>query len=252
MLKFNQIFDINNKVYVDENGKIIFKAGEFLGSSPFTIDSSGMFRIPLSVNKIKVECFGGGGGGGNSLSGANRPGSGGGGGAYSCRTGMTVTPGQTYYFSVAKQVNSQTNGEPTYFTADNDEYCYAAGGDRGQNAGGTEPGGQSSIGFGDIKYSGGNGAGAPPSGNAPGSGGGEGACTTSDGGDGTIGDSESGIPGSGGSGCDGGDGGDGGGQGVSGYDGIDPGGGGGGAGADSSENDKYGGKGARGKIIITY
>lgn len=114
-----------------------------------TYTSSGTWVCPIGVNSVTVECWGAGGGGGNSNNGTTNGGSGGGGGAY-CKSTLTVTPGNTYYFNVgsagsgapASSSTSATSGGATWFNSTNSAPTstagvLAGGGGFGGNNGGT-------------------------------------------------------------------------------------------------------------------
>lgn len=131
------------------------------GSQTFT--ANGSFTVPASVTSITVECWGGGGaGGGQNLS--SDGGGGGGGGAYSRKQNISVTPGTSYDVFVgaggigAAGANGG-NGGDSYFI--NTSTVLAKGGMGGSSSTGTPPegglGGSATAGFGDVKYSGGQG-----------------------------------------------------------------------------------------------
>lgn len=224
------------------------------------------WTAPADVYRVKARCFGGGGSGGSS-GGLSHPyypdygaGCGGGGGAYAERT-FTVSPGQriSYFFA-----SSGYSSRDTYFYANGATGCLAKGGGTGGAASGAGPGGggSASLCYGDVKYSGGNGAYGnsryiwwpPYSANVltrDGGGGGGGAGTT---GDGTSG---SGTSGGSGHGLYGGRGGNGGyiTSSSSSRDNGDAGsslGGGGGGGKASYASSATGGAGAAGGILLTY
>lgn len=195
---------------------------------------------PTGAINLKVECFGPGGAGGTSdgIKGGYA-GGGGGGGAYSRKT--IASPSGSYAFSVgAGGTPSSTTGD-TWFASVTT--CLAKGGQTGADAS-AGYGGSSTSGYGDVKYSGGNGY-AYVSEGTSGGGGGEGAYAS---GAGTNATSRLGA-----TGTDGGDGADGGlgstpGHSASGY-------GGGGGGGGFSNYDEYykpGGDGADGQIILTW
>lgn len=116
-----------------------------------------------------IECIGAGGAG--SFSGTR---SGGGGGAYSAGF-ININSGQTYNVSIGP--NTAGNAYPTWFGSET--LIYAEGGNRGFDGG---TGGQSSYGYGPIRYSGGNGKSSGGGGGAAGRNGNGGDSTSGDGG----------------------------------------------------------------------
>lgn len=189
------------------------------------------FKVPAGVTYIIVEAWGGGG------KGAGRDndrggGAGGGAGAYS-RSTLTVTPGETLYFSTGTgSTGYGTPGGDSWISRNNDgsnALVRAKGGNSvsGNNATTGATGGLASQSIGDTKINGGNG---DNGGNSNGT----------DGGDG--GDSPNG--GQGGQGGDNGN--------ESGADGASPGGGGGGGKTESNSQTRNGGNGGNGLIKISY
>ena len=189
------------------------------------------FKVPAGVTYIIVEAWGGGG------KGAGRDndrggGAGGGAGAYS-RSTLTVTPGETLYFSTGTgSTGYGTPGGDSWISRNNDgsnALVRAKGGNSvsGNNAITGATGGLASQSIGDTKINGGNG---DNGGNSNGT----------DGGDG--GDSPNG--GQGGQGGDNGN--------ESGADGASPGGGGGGGKTESNSQTRNGGNGGNGLIKISY
>ena len=192
-----------------------------VGQSVETFDDPGTydFTVPAGVTEITVEVWGAGGGGGGSSQ--NNQGGSGGGGGYA-RQVISVTPGQVIPYSVgaggnagaANGGNGGDGGATTFLTLTAD-----GGKGGGGNAGSIGQGGSATGGA--TNLTGGNGA----------QGGGSG--------------------GDGGNGANGGDGGDGNTDGAGG-NGSAPGGGGGGGERAPWWQNRAGGSGANGQIIISY
>lgn len=196
--------------------------------------------IPSGSDNLVIECWGAGGNGGNS---SRQYCGGGGGGAYSKVTIATPTAG-TLDITVGQGSKSLNNGDSSVEQSAT-VLCLAQGGSAvPSNTVSGAAGGSSSIGVGDVKYSGGNGANGQSATFYAG-GGGEGACTTLNGNNGVA------NTGQGGSGCDGGDGGNGGYGDADGSSGNSPGGGGGGS-IKGGSTARYGGTGGNGKVRVTY
>lgn len=206
---------------------------------PITTTGSGEFIVPDGVTSITVEVWGAGGRGGSRTSGSNAYG-GGGGGAYS-RSIISVTPGQTFNYFVGAGSNSTANGGDTWFGSST-TLMAKGGASVPNNAAAGALGGDASLGFGEVKFSGGDGANRVNSTTA--GGGGSSASSLEDGVDAN---SSAGATAPNG----GGDGGNGrsGGQG-NGFAGFAPGGGGGGAVRTSGT--RTGGTGGNGQIVISY
>lgn len=150
--------------------------------------NSNTFTVPDGVTSVQFECEGAGGAGGGG--GTLAAGGGGGGGAYALKT-QAVTPGQTYTITVAPNTTGGASntagatGASTSVKLAAANVCLAVGGGGGgapSGLGGLTPGAAGSGGaaascVGDIRTSGLNGSGtaggrgAPPYGNAAGSGG---------------------------------------------------------------------------------
>jgi hypothetical protein len=120
------------------------------------LDWSSAWIVPVGVSEITVECWGAGGGYSNIYTG--------GGGAYARKT-FTVTQGQSIPLQVggggvsggSAPYNTQTDGGATWFMSTTD--CFADGGKAGNNATTSYGiGGQSSSSYGDVVFSGKNGA----------------------------------------------------------------------------------------------
>lgn len=152
---------------------------------------------PASMN-VKAYCWGAGGGGAGSGTTSGYAGGGGGGGALSIKQ-FAVTSGVAVNYSIgagmviaAAGANNGTAGGDTWFSANSSAGCVAKGGaggtagaagNSGNGPGGA--GGAAASGFGDTKYSGGNGE-AGVINSFSGAGGGA-AGTTGDGNHGSIG-----------------------------------------------------------------
>ena len=201
---------------------------------------------PSGVTSVDVEAWGGGGAGiGDSGSSSNRK-TGGGGGAYAKKSGISVTPGNSYTVTVGiggvgtQDFNAAASGTASWFLSTST--VYAAPGEGGKVSGSTVAtslGGQASSSIGDVVFSGGD---SPGHNNAfDGMGGGGGAGDSADGSDG-------GTTNGGAGGATGG--GDGGGESdtLSVQDGKELAGGGG----DRFSSTGRGGHGFRGEVRITY
>ncbi|MCF1749705.1 glycine-rich domain-containing protein [Mariniradius sediminis] len=196
----------------------------------------GTYVVPAGVTTITVEVWGAGGRGGTRTN--NGRGGGGGGGAYS-RSTFFVTPGQSFSYNVGVGSSNPSPGGDTWFV--NNATLMAKGGSSaGNNNNNGAAGGLASEGFGDIRFSGGNGA------NQSGSGSGGGGSSAGSEANGTNGAVVTGgvAPTGGGNG----------GAGTNtvntnGSPGFSPGGGGGGAVRTSGT--RTGGTGGNGQIIIS-
>lgn len=184
---------------------------------------SGTFTVPSGVTSITIEVWGGGGGGGGGDAGSgNNGGGGGGGGGYTVKNDLSVTPGQTFTYTVGDGGAGAVGDSGTYGVA----------------------GGTSNVGGTYIANGGGGGG---PGNDGPG-----GAGGTASGGDVNIQGSTgitatSNIGGAGGAGAHGGTGGAGGSSSVAGSPGTAIGGGGGGGGKLES-----GGAGANGQVRFSW
>lgn len=204
-----------------------------------TTPGSNVWTCPAFVTSITVECWGAGGGSGASTSGEG----GGGGGGYSKRTGVAVTPGNSY--GTVGQGGAPTVAGGDTSLVGNSLTTLAKGGSpgNGRTAG---AGGASASGQGTTKFSGGNGGAGVAGSPAGGGGGGSSGGTAANGNNGTAG--SGGVGGAGGIAPTGGAaGGAGGGSGIAGSSAPSFGGGGGGGGDTAN-----GGTGGNGKIVITY
>lgn len=121
-----------------------------------TFTASGTWTAPTGVTSVSVEVWGGGGGSGY------HNGGGGGGGAYSKVNALAVTPGNNYTVTVGAGGGESQDGGDSWFSSSGT--VMAKGGGYGycgffcdKNNGVGGAGGQSSLGVGDIKYSGGDG-----------------------------------------------------------------------------------------------
>ncbi|WP_192842570.1 MBG domain-containing protein [Algoriphagus sanaruensis] len=212
-----------------------------LGSEDAIVEftSNATWVVPPGVTSIFVEAWGGGGAGGgvNGSRSNRRVGGGGGGGAYAKKI-LTVTPGEVLSLNVG--LGGSTNsanidgpdGQPTYIQEYNDQ-IFAAGGIGGLRTNGSNDpasggaGGSESNSIGDLVRPGQNGTR-----------GGENASTQFNGAGGDAGLENTGASSKTTSG--------------DGNTGGVPGGGGSGAFVNGDRNDRIGGAGGSGKIIITY
>jgi hypothetical protein len=203
-------------------------------------NSSGTFTVPENVYWINVQLWGGGGSGGTA---SQQLGAGGaGGGAYSSST-LSVTPGESYTVQVGQGGEFLQDGGDSWFASATT--VMAKGGKFGStNSTSAGKGGSADSGYGDIKYSGGDGAvGTSTSSGGGGSSAGEYVAGTN-----AIGYLGAIAPVGGGNGGDGNTGASG-----DGHNGFSPGGGGGGALMAGYETGYYsGGIGANGIVIISW
>lgn len=222
-----------------------------------TTTGNGVWVCPGNVTSITIQAWGGGGGGGFGRSSNGAAGGGGGGGEFRTVT-ISVTPNQTYYYTVgAGGVGGTTggteggNGGITCFSENPNcvnNLLLANGGSRGtgvSNNSSGAGGSGGSGGIGGIGYNGGNGAnGINGTGqNAAGGGGGGGAGTLG------PGNNANGLTGGNGAASNGGNGGSGG-RNAAGGAGIII--GGGGAGGNRNNNNRAGGAGANGQLRLFY
>jgi hypothetical protein len=201
------------------------------------------FQVPAAVTSITVETWGGGGGGGFGRSNNGAAGGGGGGGAYTIST-IAVTPGSSITFTVGAGGTggtaagvAATSGGTTTFNSAVPVVAIGGGAGTGMAVAGNGPGGSGGAGG---TYSGGNGANGVQ---ASGGGGGGGSAGIS-----SIGNAGSGI--TGGSAVAGGGAGGNGANNTAGTAGTIP--GGGGAGGHRNGNNRAGGAGANGQIIVSW
>ena len=219
---------------------------DILGQSQ-TFTSSGTFIVPVGVNTVTVEAWGGGGAGGGVNGGifTTRVGGGGAGGTYTKAINVSVNPGQVINVSVGAggtgvNQGNGNNGGTTIFASSVPVSAVGGGGGKvGDGNDATGAGGALATG---ITFNGGKGADAIAS--ASGGGGGGAGNTGS-------GSSASGVTGgAGGSG--------GGGAGANGRtntgDGNDASAlsGGGSGGRSTSSADRTGGDGFRGQVVVSY
>lgn len=205
-----------------------------------TITGTDTYVVPAGVTTITVEVWGAGGRGGNRTN--NGRGGGGGGGAYS-RSTFFVTPGESFLYSVGAGSNGTGPGGDTWFGS-NITLMAKGGSSAANNSNSGAQGGQASAGFGEIRFSGGNGANSSGSGTAGSGGGGSSAGKEANGTNGAV--LTGGVApmggGNGGAGTNNGNG--------DGENGINPGGGGGGA-RRTAGIARNGGRGGDGQIIIS-
>src|SRR5512133_1422593 len=89
----------------------------------FTTAGTTNWVAPAGVTSVKIECWGAGGGGGTrTIAGAS---GGGGGGAYARVDAFSVTPGNSYSYTVGGGGAANTAGGSSSF---NTSTCVAAGG----------------------------------------------------------------------------------------------------------------------------
>lgn len=213
----------------------------------FSTPGTFTFTVPPQVTQLTVQAWGGGGGGRGD---GTQSTGGGGGGAYASGV-VTVTPGQVINLTVGAggvaTSNPGQSGQASIFGANN---VVAAGGTGGTNNGGA--GGSIDASVGTSRIAGGTGGNRDQSllGLLAGSGGGGGgsATTTTTGGNGANGSGNTG--GNGGTGT--GNGGKGGDNLGNGANGVAPGGGGGGKGAEGLLSQTLAGRGASGRIIVSW
>ena len=184
----------------------------FVDNETFTTAGEVTRAFPAGYNTLVEEVWGGGGGGGNA--GVNA-GGGGGGGAYSKST-VSVSAGTNRTYRVGANGTATNAGEDSW--SGSSSTTMAKGGAAGTDSAGGS-GGASGSGFGDTKFSGGDGA---AGGVSDGGGGGSSAGTGANGGN-ASGSTGGTAPSGGGAGGDGGT------LGGDGVAGTAPGGGGGGA-----------------------
>ncbi|MHA7131283.1 PKD-like domain-containing protein [Algoriphagus namhaensis] len=218
----------------------------FAQTSVYTTPGNGTFVVPAGVNSITVEVWGAGGSGG-TRQGSNGAAAGGGGGAYS-RSVFTVSEGQIIDFFIGFGSLTTAPGEDTWFF--NNTTLMAKGGNSPAiNATTGATGGSAALGFGTVKFSGGNGGNVV---SGDGGGGGSSAGSFANGVN-AIGRPGATAPfggGNGGAGKNGGNGQSGQGRGN---DGTAPGGGGGGSVRNNASGTEIvGGYGGNGQIRISY
>lgn len=202
----------------------------------YTLDATddGMdIVIPAGYTQAVIECWGGGGTGYGFFA-PGLHGGGAGGGGKSIKT-LAVSAGQTLHCDIPTG-----NAKDCYVTRSAIVVCRAESGSDGQEVAGGQ-GGQTASAVGDTKYSGGNGY--YTAGGFVGGGGGSSAGNAANGNNAT-GQNGAVAP------AGGGNGGNGGARYGDGNPGSDPGGGGGGCGDDGLD-DRVGGAGGDGKIVIT-
>lgn len=213
----------------------------------FSTPGTFSFTVPPQVTQLTVQAWGGGGGGRGD---GTQSTGGGGGGAFASKV-VTVTPGQVISLSVGAggvaTSNPGQSGQASIFGANE---VVAAGGTGGTNSGGA--GGTVAASVGTTRFAGGNGGNRDQSllGLLAGAGGGGGgsATTTANGSNGANGSGSTG--GNGGTGT--GNGGKGGDNLNNGVNGTAPGGGGGGKGSEGLLSQTLAGRGAAGRIVISW
>ena len=114
-----------------------------------TATGTGNWVVPAGVTSVQVELWGGGGGGGASLP-AGSGGSaaaGGGAGAYVIETGLSVTPGNSITYVIAKGGNGGSAGPLGNGGSGGTGYKSGGAGYNGSNAAGGGGGGSSSVNY---------------------------------------------------------------------------------------------------------
>ncbi len=205
----------------------------------YTTPGGSTFTVPDNVYQITVQVWGGGGNGGAAT--VHLGAGGGGGGAYSSSK-LSVIPGESYDLWVGQGAVSLANGQDSWFGSVTT--VMAKGGEfGGANSITPGKGGSADMGYGDIKFKGGDGAG----GSSSNSGGGGSSAGTNDPGNSATNYQGAEAPEGGGNGGDGIN------DGVphAGYPGSVPGGGGGGPYCDGTGL-QLGGNGADGAVIISW
>ncbi len=227
------------------------------GNQTFTTanDGTNAFTVPAGVTSITVQVWGAGGGGGGNPQ--NQDGGGGGGGGGYSESTIAVTPGQQFDVTVGAGGSGSCGnthgiaGGQSFFNTVGTVMANGGGGGLRRTNNGGDGGAGAAAGAGTITRTGGNGAEGINSNAGAGGGGGEGAGPTCNGQALVVTDHQT----AGGTGCagggDGGDGGTAGSNSNNGYDGTGPGGGGGGA-ADEGSNNRCGGDGADGSVVVTW
>jgi len=198
--------------------------------------NSNTYTVPPGVTEITVEVWGAGGGGSTSNTAA-----GGGGGGYA-RSIITVSPGDTFNYTIGTAGTQGINGGDSTFNTT----IVGGGGQAG--SGSTGGAGGVATGGNDANFNGGNGgnAGSGGNGNRGGGGGGGSATAVANGGNGSANSGNTGGTGGAGQG-NGGNGGNG--NNGAGNAGSFPGGGGGGAAGPGGGSPS--GNGASGQILVT-
>lgn len=167
-------------------------------SQTVLLNATGTFTVPAGVTSLKVECWGGGGGGGFSAQ--DGRGCGGGGGGAFAKSNLTVTPGQTFSYSVGTggsggtEASNNKNGGDTWFGSTTTVLAKGGLGVANNSSTGA-PGGQASQSIGNVvTRSGGNGGNGTGAGSCHAAGGGGGgAGTDNPGGNGANGQLGSGL-----------------------------------------------------------
>ena len=119
---------------------------------------SGSWTCPADIYHVTIETWGAGGGGGSATNSSPGYSGGGGGGAYSRLNLFQTQPGSSYAYTVgAGGITDNPGGNSMFENLSSVPVTVAAGGAQGtENASGQ--GGQTSVGTGDVKFSGGHGS----------------------------------------------------------------------------------------------
>lgn len=232
------------------SGAILFVTGwVFSQTQTFTTPGMNSFVVPSGVLSVKVECIGGGGAGGRVTPANifdNDAAGGGGGGAYAMGL-VNVIAGNSYTLQVGDggiNDGNSVHGGNSYFDAGQEVFAEGGRTRTGNDNESGAIGGQAGNSLGTVKFSGGVG-GNGDEGDSNGGGGGGAAGYLGDGFPGSE------LTGGAGQGNYGGYGGPGGPDGAHGDAGGNYGGGGGGSSCNGS-NDRDGGAGASGIVIINW
>lgn len=198
---------------------------------------STVWTAPSGVTEVQVEVWGGGGRGGSRSS--NGSAGGGGGGAYS-RQVVTVVAGHDYTVHVGAGSSTTDAGGDSYFL-NTGTVLAKGGGSVAQNSLTGAAGGAAASGVGSVRFSGGDGADGA-GGNGGGGGSSAGPTSAGNPGSGRVGGVAPAGGGAGGNGAD---------HAGNGNHGLTPGGGGGGARV-TANTPRQGGRGADGRVVLTF
>ena len=205
-----------------------------------------IFTVPDNVNQITVESWGAGGRGGSVTTGGVNAGRGGGGGGAYVSSTLLVIPGEVLTVRVGAGATGTAAGGNSWVRRGTNDLVRAVGGGSVGDVTAGASGGSGAASFGDIRFSGGDGASGTSSGIRLGGGGGSSAGIAASGLSAT--DATGAVaPAGGGSGGDGRTGSSG-----DGSPGVVPGGGGGGSMRDGRGSRPEGGAGADGRVVIRF
>lgn len=137
---------------------LFISLGVFGQTQTVTTLGTGTFVVPSGVTIITVEVWGGGGRGGSRTNNSGNSGAGGGGGGAYSRGVLSVSPGQTLNYNVGAGAITDVNpGVDSYFGSTTTVMA-KGGGSVNINSDTGASGGLAPAGFGDVRFSGGNGA----------------------------------------------------------------------------------------------